>query len=82
MGFCVYFEIILKIALKIVLKDSTEDTHVQEFIAFNDYSAIALTVLASLKKIKIWCSLVRFGAYFDEIVSWKNSLKINILLYI
>ena len=52
MGFCVYFEIILKIALKIVLKDSTEDTHVQVFIAFNDYSAIALTVLASLKKLK------------------------------
>ena len=30
------------------------------------------------KILKMWCSLVRFGAYFDQIVL-KNSKKINIL---
>ena len=33
------------------------------------------------KILKMWCSLVRFGVYFDQIVSLKKSLKIDIFLY-
>ena len=32
--------------------------------------------------LKMWCSLVRFEVYFDQIACvLKNSLKINIFLY-